>query len=930
MNYNVFGQNNIFFDNKFSQKTRNFYQNYTFSKSYYKPKEQKGRSFTRGKEKSESNLINKYNMNSYRYYKSPYHRDESLMNYSNFNNSAYSFYTSLNNQINNIKKIINTKYNYNTSRMPRINTEKDNNMALQVRINRKKNSKILINENSSNSSEENRSSNINDNNNLNNNNYIVKKDPIHIVNNFDYDNDYKKLLEKIREKKLVQNKEKEKINNIYNINVDNINNLSDDIDILNEKQLQSINNEILLNSNSNLFNKRKNNRDIKENILSFSQKYIDNTEQLYSNSTILNRKKDYFIDNNLIKKEYNTEKDEEYRQNYRRLKRSNEGIMIPRESLYHNIIKKGKINESYSKDINNNSSSSIKIIYPVNRGEKFGYNNDINQKDIKELNQRRTNNNNEDINNIYDNKKYIKNDFKYDNLSKEQIQSFSINTLIYQSNLDKDNYKILPGMSFGIMPPGKHLNKIEKNENISINNNKQYNIKNNNYNNNNKYNKNMGVTKNNFEIIDMNINYKNEKDKILEKLLLENNDLKGKIINKENEIQQLNMDKNMYKDFDISKYQQMIKELDSKIKDNKNIKGQLNILKSQKSNLYKDYNKYKDISDTLKKENEKLLKEKDEYKKERDKLSNEIKILKINANHNNNISNIKINVSKNISKPKLLKDNNSNNNSNSVKKYKKKISSKKYHTLENESIINSKSKDPLVMTNNTNNKYKTINIVKNDNFCFLGNSNYKIKNYSNNYNNIMNNIVINNINNSRNILLEKMVSNKNKQISIFKEQIKSLNNLLKDIKELKNIKEVKRTSKSAPKKKKANNNDNNTSKSNNEENNKKYIDEINELKNNIKKLENEKISLNYKIGNLENKKNNKEQLMKQIEDLKNQINYSNNQIKSLKSKNNELDDFFVTAKSFIKIIKPSNEKETNLYLKLKNHIDFLEKEKNVK
>ena len=92
----------------------------------------------------------------------------------------------------------------------------------------------------------------------------------------------------------------------------------------------------------------------------------------------------------------------------------------------------------------------------------------------------------------------------------------------------------------------------------------------------------MSVTKNNFEIIDKNINYKNEKDKILEKLLLENNVLKGKIINKENEIQQLNIDKGMYKDFDISKYQQMIKELDSKIKDNKNIKGQLNILKSQK------------------------------------------------------------------------------------------------------------------------------------------------------------------------------------------------------------------------------------------------------------------------------------------------------------------------------------------------------------
>ena len=977
--YNNFhGQKYIFPDNKLPQKTHNFYQNHNFSKTYYKPKDEKESSnfvlqkmqlslnnflsnlkknenvenldiypmqydhrtldnersfnivnpmsnqnnnafkhyqdnvdgFPRGKEMSETNIINKNNKNSNKYYKSPYLKDENLRDNSNFNNSMYSFYTSHNNQLNNIHNNISNNY---ITGMPRANTENDNNITLPVRINRNKNSNILINENSSYSSEENRNNNINDNNNNNNDN-IAKNDPIHIVNNFDNSNDYKKLVEKIKEKKSQQNKEKDKINNVYNINnlnVDNINNLNDDISLLNEKKLQSIHNEILLNSN----NKKKNKRDIKENKLSFSKKYIDNSEELYSNSTILNRKNNYFIDNNIVKKEYSKEKDNEYRKNYRRLKRSNEGIMIPIEGNDYNIINKEKKNESYSKDINN---------------EKLRYKNDMNQEDIKELIQRRIN----DIN-IYENKENIKNDFKKDYLSKEQIQNFVINAPkeiygIYQSNLDKkkDNYKILPGMSFGIISPGKHLNKNNNNENISINNNKNYNIKNNNDNSNdNKYNKNMSVTKNNFEIIDKNVNYKDEKDKILEKLLFENNALKEKIINKENEIQQLNIDKSMYKDFDISKYQQIIKELDSKIKDNKNIKGQLNILKSQKSNLYKDYYKYKDISETLKKENEKLLKEKDEYKKQRDKLNNEIKILKLNTNRNNNISNSKTNISKTTSKSKLLTENNSNTINNKIKKNKKKNIDKKCHTLENESITNSVSKDPSVMTNNTNNNYKAINIVKNDNFSFLGSSNYNINNNSKNDNdkNIMNNI---NINNSRNILLEKIISNKDKEISNFKEQIKALNNELKDFKELKDNKEVKRRERSKSKKIKTDNNDNNNSKIYNEEkNNKKYVDEINELKNNIKKLENEKTSLKKKIENIENKKNNNEQLQKQIEDLKKQINYSNNQIKSLRSKNAELDEFFSTTKSFIKIIKPSNEKETNLYYKLKNHIDFLEKEK---
>ena len=109
---------------------------------------------------------------------------------------------------------------------------------------------------------------------------------------------------------------------------------------------------------------------------------------------------------------------------------------------------------------------------------------------------------------------------------------------------------------------------------------------------------------------------------------------------------------------------------------------------------------------------------------------------------------------------------------------------------------------------------------------------------------------------------------------------------------------------------------------------KKYNDEINDLKNKVKILENDKNSLKSKLDTIEKKKN--EQIQKQIEDYKKQINNYNNQIKSLKIKSSEFEELFMITKSFIKIIKPTNDKETDLFFKLKNHIEFLEKEKNIK
>ena len=121
---------------------------------------------------------------------------------------------------------------------------------------------------------------------------------------------------------------------------------------------------------------------------------------------------------------------------------------------------------------------------------------------------------------------------------------------------------------------------------MSKNNNKINEIKNINYDNSNK-NKSIilkdviSVTKNNFQIINTN----KEKNKLLEKFMFENNSLKEKVKNNENEIQRLNTEKKNYMEYigwDASKYQQKIQELESKLVDNKNIKGQLTILKSQK------------------------------------------------------------------------------------------------------------------------------------------------------------------------------------------------------------------------------------------------------------------------------------------------------------------------------------------------------------
>ena len=1036
MSNNFFGQNYNFLENKISVNTHNPYQNTNkFSKTYYVPKEEKEnsdlvlqkmqlslnnflsnlkksqniettdpypiekesrtieneRSFNyvnssfnqinnmfnkfqtpmtlqRSKEKSETNIFNQSNNdNSTRVFRSPYVQDKNIRGIPSFSNSMYSFYSlHNNNKLNNLNKY----NNYNITGMQRSNTDNNHNFSLPQKLDNNKNSKILINENSSYSSEENRNISNTNTNNLNNNNSVKNKEPIHIVNNYDNDNDnnsndFKKLVQRIKEKKLGQNKEKE----MENDNLKKMNSINN-FNISNEKKLQSLNNEVLLNSNK----EKRNKKYIKDNILSFSKKYMDNNEEEhYSGRASLNRKKNNYLDSN-IKKEYSREKDNDIKDNYRTDDKKKQGLTGPKES-------NASVNSKNDSMVNNNTNvNNIKKITLSSDRPK----NEIDKKeeDKEESTQQKNNNNKNNyeymnginnnfekklpinneyfnrINNGYEDKIHLNSEVKPDRRNKEKIQNFVINSPnveiydIYKSNLDKVDYNILPAMKFGAFTPDKDLKKVERNEtNYIINNNNNnynnnnynnynnnnlynnnYNNYNNNYNNtnyntnynnyNNNYNKNITITKNNFEIINKNSNYKDEKDKILEKLLFENNALKETIIDKEKEIKQLNIDKTFYNGWDSSKYQQKIKELETKLKDNKSIKGQLSIIKSQKSNLYKDYNKYKEIADNLKKENEKLIKERDEYKKQRDKLNNEIKILKINSSHTG-LNSSKNNIPKTVSRAKLLTENNRK-----IKIKVKKNTDKKLNILENESVAYTISKEPSFLGSNTNiimnsNNNTNSNTNNNDNYY----SRYRSENI--NYDNDDDfKIDIINSNMNKNSEMEKIISQKDKEILKYKEQIKALN------KEIKDIKELKKSEKSKSRLKKANSVkfDENRDKSNNDEktNNKKYIDEINELKNNIKKLENEKNSLKNRIDNKEKKKNNNEQLQKQNEDLKNKINHYNNQIKSLKSKNAEFEEFLATAKSFMKIIKPSNDKESNLYYKLKNHIDFLDKEKNAK
>ena len=282
--------------------------------------------FPRGKEKSESHLNTKnLKKNSNKYYKSPYVKDINQKEGPNSINPIHSFYRP-HHKINNINKNIDNSIdknidnnNYDTSGIQRTNMD----ISLPLKVDRNKNI-ILINENSSYSSEENKNNNLNSKTNDNNKN----KDPISIINNVDNENDYKKLVQKIKEKKAEKEKEKEIVkNNILNQMNNNIDN-KNDLNLTNEQKLQLINNEILLDSN----NKKKSKKDLKE---PFSKKYVDNNEELCSNSTVLKRKKN-FLDGNVIKKEYSDEKDNDMKMNYRKTKRSNEGIYIPREILDNN------------------------------------------------------------------------------------------------------------------------------------------------------------------------------------------------------------------------------------------------------------------------------------------------------------------------------------------------------------------------------------------------------------------------------------------------------------------------------------------------------------------------------------------------------------------------------------------------------------------
>ena len=845
--------------------------------------------FFRGKEKSETNLIQKkINRNDdSNIFRSPFEQEKSQKGFSLFSNSMYSFNTFHNNGPNNISNnfinsnniknndnfhsnTIDNNYKYNHRGNQRSNTEVSN-------IFPQSNNEILISENSSYSSDDNNKSQNNNykNNKINNNNNLKNVKNDEVMNNIDYD--YKKIVQKIKDKKANEQKENEKKKSDLNI-FNNISNPSDSSGV----KFKLSNEEIISNSNNKEENKFRNisriNR-LKENIISFPNAYTENNK-LYSNSTILSKDRN-ILDSNLMGMEFIKDNDNDndnnnnnnnnsnknnndissHKTNYRSVKKLIEDQIVPIEE---NIIDKKytTISNINSEIANNNihSKGESSSMYKIIKNKKYKKDN---KSEIKKENSKIKNIKNiktdladvipDNINNLAISG--IKNERPKEAWMKTYTSSY-YNNILNNKDKNNENKRI-----------SKSKNK-DRNNNISSKNIK--NIKNNNKDEN------------------------EEKNKILDKLIFENNMLKEKIANKGSERHLLNSEPKNNKDWDTHKLQQRIKELESKLSDSKNIKSQINILKSQRTNLYKDYYKYKQLAESLKSENEKLLKEKDEYKKQRDILNNEVQILKININpghHKNNIT-------KAYSRQRLLTSQSEKSGDDKGKgKYKN-------NNTINLPFYNDKDNllDPNDFFNQSNNKFNVTIIVKNDNFSILRDSNIDDTDIKDT---------------SKLKEMEKIINEKNQIISNYKEKMQCLEKEKKE--------EIKKNEKL--KKKKSNNNFKAEDKNNPEKiNNSKYLDEINELRNNIKKLENEKTLLKNKIDIIENKKNNNN-MQKQIADLKKQINYSNNQVKTFKTKANEFDELFLMIKSFIKMIKPSNDKEKDLYYKLKNYIDHLDKEK---
>ena len=192
-------------ENSFNFINSNFIQNKNIFNNIQNINTAPNESFPRGKEKSESILTNRTNNNINNinnlnnYFKSPYNQEKEYASLPFFNNSMYSFHSNNNNNLNDINKNnynINNNNNYNNYiQSQRTKTENnENKSSYPLEIEKHKNSIILINENSSYSSEENK--------NVNNsyNNIKEKKDknnePISIINN--NESDFNKIVEKIK------------------------------------------------------------------------------------------------------------------------------------------------------------------------------------------------------------------------------------------------------------------------------------------------------------------------------------------------------------------------------------------------------------------------------------------------------------------------------------------------------------------------------------------------------------------------------------------------------------------------------------------------------------------------------------------------------------------------------------------------------------
>ena len=341
---------------------------------------------------------------------------------------------------------------------------------------------------------------------------------------------------------------------------------------------------------------------------------------------------------------------------------------------------------------------------------------------------------------------------------------------------------------------------------------------------------------------------------------------------------------NILKNFNLSNAElnNKTKELNEK---NEKMKKDMALIKTKKKSLSKENEKNKSLIDLYKTNYDNVLKEKEKLKKENLKLTNEIKIIKIN---NEKMNNIKVN--NNIKLQKNLKLEEEINN---LAKEKKELENK-YKNLQKASEDNGRrNKIRCNSSVNILKQKKFYNLTKFKNKSFVIYSINKIKDQ---------NSRINKKKKFNKLVIENKMNLTYKQIKTIKNKKSNGYDYLKDINELKEKIEQKNKYINILEKEK-----NDTKNLNNNQINKltkmvKTLEEKNEklkeeISNNNKDIENNK--LKNIIEQMEKDKNKinqsktieTSQLRIEISKLKMQILNLNNELEKYKKKESNIDDF---------------------------------------